>query len=114
MLADNIFKKIADRQIPAKIIYEDDRCVAFHDINPQAPVHVLIIPRKVIPTHADITEEDRDLLGHLHLVAAKLAQQLKITDGYRLVLNCKERAGQTVPHLHLHLLGGRDLHWPPG
>jgi histidine triad (HIT) family protein len=114
MLADNIFLKIANKQIPARIIHEDDQCVAFHDINPQAPVHVLIIPRKVIPTHADIKPEDRELLGHLHLVAVQLAEKLGIGDGYRLVLNCKERAGQTVPHLHLHLLGGRDLIWPPG
>ncbi len=115
MLADNIFQKLIDRQISATIAYEDDLCLAFHDINPQAPVHVLIIPRKkVIPTHADITEADRDLLGHLHLVAAKLAVQLGIQDGYRLVLNCKEPAGQTVPHLHLHLLGGREFRWPPG
>ena len=114
MLSDNLFLKIINRQIPAKIAYEDDQCLAFHDINPQAPVHVLIIPRKVIPTHADVTDADRDLLGHLHLVAAKLAEGLGVQDGYRLVLNCKERAGQTVPHLHLHLLGGRDLHWPPG
>jgi len=114
MLKDNIFQKIIDKQIPANIVYEDARCVAFRDINPQAPTHVLIIPRKVIPTHADITEEDCELLGYLHLVAAKLAVQLGIADGYRLVLNCKDRAGQTVPHLHLHLLGGRDLHWPPG
>src|SRR5712692_7653014 len=114
MMKDNLFQKIIDRKIPADIIFEDDRCLAFRDINPQAPVHVLIIPRKVIPTHADITEEDRELLGHLHLVAARLAVQLGVQDGYRLVLNCKERAGQTVPHLHLHLLGGRDMRWPPG
>ena len=114
MMTDNIFKKIIDRQIPATIVYEDDQCLAFKDINPQAPVHVLIIPRKVIRTHADITEADRDLLGHLHLVAAKLAGQLGIADGYRLVINCGEHAGQTVPHLHMHLLGGRDFTWPPG
>jgi len=114
MMTDNIFLKIAERKIPAKIAYEDDRCLAFHDINPQAPVHVLIIPRKVIPTHAEVTEADEALLGHLHVVAAKLAEQLGISDGYRVVVNCKERAGQTVPHLHLHLLGGRDLQWPPG
>ena len=114
MLKDNIFLKVIDKQIPADIVYEDDRCLAFRDINPQAPTHVLIIPRKVIPTHADVTEADRELLGHLHLVAAKLAVQLGIADGYRLVLNCLERAGQTVPHLHLHLLGGRDFGWPPG
>jgi len=114
MMDDNIFLKIIEKKIKADIVYEDDRCLAFRDINPQAPVHVLLIPRKVIRTHADITEADRDLLGHLHLVAAKLAVQLGLSDGYRLVLNCKEQAGQTVPHLHLHLLGGRSMHWPPG
>lgn len=114
MLQDNLFQKIIDRKIPADIVFEDDRCLAFRDINPQAPVHVLVIPKKVIATHAEITETDRDLLGHLHLVAAKLAGQLGLNDGYRIVLNCKERAGQSVPHLHLHLLGGRQMHWPPG
>ena len=114
MMSDNLFQKIIDGQIKADIVYQDDLCLAFRDINPQAPIHVLLIPRKVIPTHADLTEADRDLLGHLHLVAMKLAQQLGLHDGYRLVLNCKERAGQTVPHLHLHLLGGRDMGWPPG
>lgn len=114
MMTDNIFLKIIERKIPAQIVYEDDRCLAFRDINPQAPVHVLIIPRKVIPTHADIQADDAALLGHLHVVAVKLAQQLGIADGYRLIVNCKEPAGQTVPHLHLHLLGGRQFHWPPG
>jgi histidine triad (HIT) family protein len=114
MMADNLFQKIIDRKIPADIVYEDDQCLAFRDINPQAPVHVLVIPRKVIRTHADITKEDQAMLGHLHLVAARLAEQLGVSDGYRLVLNCKEGAGQTVPHLHLHLLGGRTFHWPPG
>jgi len=114
MMQDNLFQKIIDKQIPAKLVYEDDRCLAFHDINPQAPVHLLLIPRKVIRTHADLTEADRDLLGHLHLVAVKLAEQLGLQDGYRLLVNCQERAGQTVPHLHFHLLGGRDFHWPPG
>jgi histidine triad (HIT) family protein len=114
MMPDNLFQKIIDRKIPADIIYEDDRCLAFRDIKPQAPVHVLIIPRKVIATHADMHAEDRELLGHLHWIAAQLAEKLGLTDGYRLVINCKERAGQTVPHLHLHLLGGRDFHWPPG
>jgi histidine triad (HIT) family protein len=114
MLTDNIFLKIAEKKIPAKIVHEDEQCVAFHDINPQAPIHVLIIPRKVIPTHADVTPADRELLGHLHLVAAQLAEKLGLREGYRLVLNCKERAGQTVPHLHLHLLGGRSFGWPPG
>jgi histidine triad (HIT) family protein len=114
MMQDNIFLKIIERKIPAKIVYEDVRCLAFHDINPQAPVHVLVIPRKVIRTHADIGEEDRELIGHLHRVASQLAEQLHIADGYRVVVNCKEPAGQTVPHLHLHLLGGRSFHWPPG
>jgi len=114
MLSDNLFKKIIDRQIPADIVYEDDQCLAFRDINPQAPVHVLIIPRRVIATHSDIAATDGDLLGHLHLVAAQLARQLGIDDGYRIVINCKEPAGQTVPHLHMHLLGGRSLTWPPG
>jgi histidine triad (HIT) family protein len=114
MMTDNIFLKIVEKKIPAKIAYEDDRCLAFHDINPQAPVHVLIIPRKVIRSHDEVTDEDRDLLGHLHLVAVKLAQQLGLKDGYRLIVNCKEKAGQTVPHLHMHLLGGRDFSWPPG
>jgi histidine triad (HIT) family protein len=114
MMEDNIFLKIIEGRIPATIIHEDDRCVAFRDINPQAPVHVLIIPRKVIRTHADVSEEDRDLLGHLHWVARQLAEKLGVADGYRVVINCKERAGQTVPHLHFHLLGGREFHWPPG
>jgi histidine triad (HIT) family protein len=114
MLKDNIFQKIIDREIKADIVYEDDRCLAFRDNNAQAPVHVLIIPRKVIVAHDEVTDADAELLGHLHVVAANLARQLGISKGYRLVLNCRERAGQTVPHLHLHLLGGRDFHWPPG
>jgi histidine triad (HIT) family protein len=114
MMSDNIFKKIADKVIDAVVIYEDDQCLAFKDINPQAPVHVLLIPRKVIRTHADIKPEDKELLGHMHLAAAKLARDLGLKDGYRLVVNCLEQAGQTVPHLHMHLLGGREMAWPPG
>lgn len=113
-MSDNVFLKIIERKIPARIVYEDEQCLAFHDINPQAPVHVLIIPKKVIPTHADIQDQDRHLIGHLHLVAKQLAQELKIERGYRLVINCGDDGGQTVPHLHLHLLGGRSFHWPPG
>jgi len=113
-MGDTIFGKIIRREIPADIVYEDDDVLAFRDLNPQAPVHVLIIPRKVIATHADIADADRDLLGHLHLVAVKLAKQLKLDDGYRIVVNCQDRGGQTVPHLHMHLMGGRDFHWPPG
>lgn len=114
MMTDNIFLKIIEGEIPAKIIYEDDLCLAFRDINAQAPVHVLLVPRKVIATHAEISEGDRELLGHLHVVAARLAQELGLERGYRLVVNCKELAGQTVPHLHMHLLGGRAMGWPPG
>jgi len=114
MLPDNIFLKIIDKTIPAKIVYEDDRCLAFHDIGPKAPVHVLIIPKKAIPTLDDVVDEDAPLLGHLQLVAVKLAKQMGLGGGYRLVINCKEAGGQTVPHLHVHLLGGRDFTWPPG
>jgi histidine triad (HIT) family protein len=114
MLADNVFLKIINKELPAKVVYEDDRCLAFHDIGPKAPVHVVIIPKKVIRTHADVADEDAPLLGHLHVVAAKLAAQFGLADGYRLVINCGDRGGQTVPHLHMHLLGGRDLTWPPG
>ena len=114
MMADNIFLKIIEKKIPAKVVYEDDQCLAFHDINPQAPVHVLIIPKKVIPTHYDLVEADKAAIGHLHLVAQKIAGQLGLKEGYRLVLNCKENGGQVVPHLHLHLLGGRKMTWPPG
>lgn len=114
MMADNIFLKIIGKQIPARIAHEDDLCLAFHDVSPKAPIHVLVIPKKVIRTHADVTPGDEHLLGHLHLVAARVAQDLGLTDGYRLVINCDERAGQTVPHLHLHLMGGRDFTWPPG
>lgn len=114
MMTDNIFLKILDKTIPAKIAHEDEHCVAFHDVRPQAPVHVLLIPRKVIPTHAHLTDADREIVGHLHLVAARLAAELGLADGYRLVINCGEAGGQTVPHLHMHLLGGRSLGWPPG
>jgi histidine triad (HIT) family protein len=114
MLADNIFLKIIEKQIPAKVAYEDDRSLAFHDIGPKAPVHVLIIPKKVIRTLDDLTDADEALVGHLHLVAVKLAKELGLSAGYRLVINCKEAGGQTVPHLHLHLMGGRDFTWPPG
>ena len=114
MLTDNIFLKIIEKKIPAKIVHEDDLCLAFFYINPQAPVHVILIPKKVIRTHADVTGADKELLGHLHIVARQLAEHLNLADGYRLVINCKEAGGQTVPHLHMHLLGGRNLGWPPG
>ena len=114
MLESNLFLKILDKSIPAKIVYEDEQCLAFRDINPQAPTHVLIIPRKVIPTHAHLTEADSGLISHLHLVAGKLARDLGLNKGYRLVINCDDQGGQTVPHLHMHLLGGRAMAWPPG
>ncbi|MBS0205987.1 MAG: histidine triad nucleotide-binding protein [Planctomycetes bacterium] len=109
-----IFQKIIDRQIPADIVFEDDQCLAFRDIHPQAPTHVLIIPRKAIPSLAQATDEDRTLLGHLLLVARTLAVELQIPNGYRTVINCGPDGGQSVDHLHVHLLGGRSLGWPPG
>jgi histidine triad (HIT) family protein len=109
-----IFEKIAKKEIPAKIVWEDDDAVAFHDVNPQAPVHVLIVPRKVIPRLADASEKDRALLGKLLLVAAELAKKLDLKNGYRVVINNGPDAGESVPHLHVHLLGNRALAWPPG
>ncbi|HHV63184.1 MAG TPA: histidine triad nucleotide-binding protein [Firmicutes bacterium] len=109
-----IFCEIIGRTKPADIIYEDDRVVAFKDKRPRAPVHVLVIPRKHIPTLFDLTDEDENLIGHIHLVAARLARQLGAVDGFRVVVNCGARAGQTVYHLHFHILAGRPLGWPPG
>jgi histidine triad (HIT) family protein len=109
-----VFKRIIDREIPADIVYEDDLCLAFRDINPQAPTHVIVIPKKEIPTVDDIAEEDQSLVGHLLLVIRKMAAELGLKDGYRVVANCGRDAGQEVMHLHLHLLGGRRLGWPPG
>src|SRR5262249_57128316 len=113
MLTDNIFLKTIERKIPAKIVHEDEQCLAFQDVNPQAPVHVLIIPRKVIPTHADVKPEDRELLGHLHLVAAQLAEKLGLSAGYRLGVNCKGQAGETGAHPHPPPAGGPPTGWPP-
>ena len=109
-----IFEKIIKREIPAKIIWEDDDAVAFHDVNPQAPIHVLIVPKKVVPRLTDATDDDRALLGKLLLVARDMATKLKLSSGYRVVINCGPDAGESVPHLHLHLLGKRALAWPPG
>ncbi|MFK7846310.1 MAG: histidine triad nucleotide-binding protein [Rhodothermales bacterium] len=114
MAEKTLFEKIADREIPADLVFEDDLCIAFRDINPQAPTHILIVPRKPIPTLDDLTEEDEQLVGHLFLTASKIAQKEGLTNGYRTVFNCGEEAGQTVFHIHLHLLGGRSLAWPPG
>ena len=109
-----IFQKIIDRQIPADIVYEDDQSLAFRDIHPQAPTHVLVIPKRRIPSLATATQEDAALLGHLLLVARKLADQFGLTNGYRTVINSGPDGGQSVDHLHVHLLGGRALTWPPG
>ena len=109
-----LFKKIIDRQIPADIVYEDDQCLAFRDVNPQAPVHVLVIPKKEIPSVDAIGDEDAGLIGHLWLVIRNLAKDLGMSDGYRVVVNCGPAAGQSVDHLHYHLLGGRSMAWPPG
>ncbi|MEP6603331.1 MAG: histidine triad nucleotide-binding protein [Spartobacteria bacterium] len=109
-----IFEKIAAREIPAKIIWEDDDAMAFHDVDPQAPVHVLIVPKKVIPRLAEASPNDQAVLGKLLLVAADIAKQLELTSGYRVVINNGPDAGESVPHLHVHLLGKRALAWPPG
>ncbi len=114
-MSESIFSKIIRKEIPAKIVYEDELSLAFHDINPKAPVHVLVIPKKVIPSVEEITAEDQSLIGHLYLVIQKVARQLEIAEnGYRVVVNCRRDGGQEVPHLHFHLLGGRSLAWPPG
>ncbi len=109
-----IFEKIIDREIPAEIVYEDDQCLAFRDINAQAPTHVLIIPKRVIPSLADSTPDDAVLLGHLLVTAKRVADELQLISGYRTVINCGPDGGQSVDHLHVHLLGGRKLSWPPG
>lgn len=109
-----IFGKIIRREIPADIVYEDESCLAFRDVNPQAPTHVLIIPKKEIAGLADAGQEDQSLLGHLLLAANKVARQLGVDDAFRLVVNNGAGAGQSVFHLHLHLLAGRPFHWPPG
>ncbi len=110
-----IFKKIINKEIPAQIIYEDDLCLCFNDIKPQAPVHLLLIPKKEIPTLDDLSEEDSKLMGHLVYRASVIAKEQGISDvGYRLVVNVKEYGGQEVHHLHFHILGGRNFSWPPG
>lgn len=109
-----LFQRIIDREIPAQIVHEDDRALAFRDINPQAPTHVLIVPKKPIPGISSAEDGDRDLLGHLLMVAQSLGKSLGLSNGYRLVINNGPDGGQTVDHLHVHLLGGRGLKWPPG
>jgi histidine triad (HIT) family protein len=114
MEKDCIFCKIAKKEIPSSIVHEDEEIVAFNDINPQAPVHIIIIPRKHIPRIMDLKENDALLIGKLFIVAKNLAREKDIEDGYRLVINCNPGAGQSVFHIHLHLLGGRKFDWPPG
>jgi histidine triad (HIT) family protein len=109
-----IFGRIIDREVPADIIYDDDLCVAFRDVAPQAPTHVLVIPKKPVASLAELGDEDGALAGHLVLVLRKLARQLELSGGYRIVANCGPDGGQSVDHLHFHLLGGRALGWPPG
>ena len=113
-MADTLFSKIIKREIPADIVYEDDLCLAFRDINPQAPVHILIVPKVEIPKLADANEKNKDLLGHLLLTATKIIKDEGYGDSFRLVINNGEQAGQTVFHLHIHILAGRDFTWPPG
>jgi len=114
-MGDTIFGKIIRREIPADIVYEDDEILGFRDVNPQAPVHVLFIPRKPIATLNDATAEDAGLLGRLLLACADYARREGFAEqGYRTVINCNEHGGQTVYHIHVHLLAGRSLHWPPG
>jgi histidine triad (HIT) family protein len=114
-MATNIFTKIIARQIPANIVYEDDRALAFRDVNPQAPTHILVVPKQEIARVSDATQDDEPLLGHLLTVASQVARQVGIDEsGYRLVINKGRDAGESVPHLHVHLLGGRPMSWPPG
>ncbi|PZR79028.1 MAG: histidine triad nucleotide-binding protein [Chthoniobacterales bacterium] len=109
-----IFEKIIAREVPAEILLENNQLIAFRDVNPQAPVHVLIVPKRVLPRLGDATSADRELLGELLLAAAELAKKLGLKNGFRVVINSGPDAGESVPHLHVHLLGQRQLGWPPG
>ena len=113
-MSQTLFEKIINKEIPADILYEDDISIVIKDISPQAPTHLLIIPKKVIPKLSDATNEDQEILGHLMLVAGKIADDLGLDETFRLVVNNGAKAGQSVFHLHLHLLSGRNLNWPPG
>ena len=113
-MSKTLFQRIIDREIPAKIEHEDDRCIVIHDINPQAPVHLLIIPKRLIARAEEATAADEATLGHLIVTAGLLAKKLGLGAGFRLVVNNGADAGETVPHLHVHLLSGRKLAWPPG
>jgi histidine triad (HIT) family protein len=111
---ETIFSKIISREIPADIVYEDDLALAFKDVHPQAPIHILVIPKQPIPKLADATPEDHALMGHLLLTVKRVAEQAGLSNGYRVVINNGSDGGQTVDHLHLHILGGRHMKWPPG
>lgn len=113
-MAETVFAKIIRGEIPARIEHDDDLCLAFHDVAPQAPVHVLVIPKRPIESLAGVAADDATLLGHLVVVATQVARRLGLDSGYRLVVNCGSDGGQSVDHLHVHLLGGRRLGWPPG
>ena len=113
-MAKTIFQKIIDREIPAKIEYEDEHCVVLHDIQPEAPVHLLIVPKKLIPRVSESTTTDEPVLGHLIFVANLVAKKLQLADGFRLVINNGPHACESVPHLHVHLLAKRQMTWPPG
>ena len=113
-MSETIFQKIIDKELPADIVYEDDICLAFKDINPVAPIHILVIPKKRIEKISDSNTEDNELLGHLFLVAGNIAKDLGIEDAFRLVVNNGAGAQQTVFHLHIHLIAGREFIWPPG
>ena len=111
---ETIFSKIIRKEIPAKLLHEDEHCIAFHDVNPQAPTHFLVIPRVPIPMIQDVKEDDKFLLGHLLYVASKCASDLKLEEDYRVAINNGKHGAQSVYHLHIHVLGGRQLEWPPG
>ena len=113
-MSDTIFGKIIRREIPADIIYEDDLTLAFKDVTPQAPTHILVIPKKPIPRLSDSNEDDTELMGHLLMTVKKVAELVNLTNGYRVVINNGADAGQSVDHLHLHILGDRAMTWPPG
>ena len=113
-MSDSLFTKIKNKEIPGNVIYEDDKCFALEDINPQAPVHILIIPHKEIAKISDSTPKDKELLGHLLLVSKTIAQKYELQNNYRLIINNGAGAGQSVFHIHVHLMGGRSLDWPPG
>jgi histidine triad (HIT) family protein len=112
--SETIFSKIIRREIPADIVYEDELALAFRDVNPQAPVHILVIPKQPIAKLSDAQPQDQALLGHLLLTAKRVAEQMELTNGYRIVINNGDDGGQTVHHIHLHILGGRFMQWPPG